>query len=166
MIWLTVLALAACAQRLGPWSEGDMTRARVYTIALEEASEEPPAVGELRVRMAFGGFADLDLYVTDTLEETVYFARRESRTGGRLERDARCGERTPRVETARFPAAARGLYRIGVDYAEPCADNAMPVAFVIQVEYGGQRWVRMRRIEPKRFESQVWEFEIAELPGS
>ena len=33
------------------------------------------------VQLAFGEEADLDLYVTDPLLETVYFARHESRTG-------------------------------------------------------------------------------------
>jgi len=109
----------------------------------------PPAAGELRVELVFGAGADLDLYVTDPAQETVYFANTPSRaSGGRLEADLRCqaGTGAPRVETVVFASAPTGRYRVGVDYAAACeAGGDAAEAFLVVVEFGG-----LRRGEPRR----------------
>jgi hypothetical protein len=99
----------------------------------------PPAAGELRVRLAFGAAADLDLYVTDPLQETVYFANTPSRfTGGRLDDDRRCAAPPPRIETVTFEQAPPGRYRVGVDHARACG-RAREAAFRVIVEGPGLR---------------------------
>jgi len=91
----------------------------------------------------FGAGADLDLYVTDPAQETVYFANTSSRaSGGRLEADLLCetGMREPRVETVVFENAPLGRYRVGVDHAASCKGaGGAAEAFVVVVEFGGFR---------------------------
>src|SRR5262245_17500983 len=82
----------------------------------------PPPPGSLRVELVFGAGADLDLYLTDPSQETVYYANSPSRVnGGRLEADLRCEAAPPRVETIVFAGAPPGRYRVGVDRAETCS---------------------------------------------
>jgi hypothetical protein len=126
------------------------------------AGDAAAGADTLRVRLAFGAAADLDLYVTDPAAETVYFANTPSQSGGALERDARCEDPAPRVETVAFPAAPPGRYRVGVDYPEPCGADAEPVAFVVSVEHRGTRREQRGVALPGRFEVIVLEFD---LPG-
>jgi hypothetical protein len=121
---LTVLA-AACAREPAP------PRA--------PASASPPA-GELRFELVFGAGADLDLYVSDPGQETVYYANPVSRaSGGSLEADRRCDAEAPRVERIRFPDAPGGRYRVGVDYAQRCPGGAAEEAFLLRIEAQGER---------------------------
>ena len=120
-----------------------------------------PGPRDLQIRLAFGAGADLDLYVTDTLHESIYFARRETRSGGRLGSDARCGDAAPRIETAVFPAAAAGRYRIGIDYPAACNGGDLE-PFALEVRYAGRRWTRHGLSEPLHFAPAVWEFRVLE----
>lgn len=99
--------------------------------------------GVLRVSLVFGGDADLDLYVTDPAQETVYYGNTPSRaTGGVLEADLRCDAPAPRVERVRFEAPPSGRYRIGVDHPERCRPGRAPARFRIVVEDGSDRLER------------------------
>lgn len=104
------------------------------------------------MRLVFAPGADLDLYVTDPLLETVYYANTPSRSGGVLERDRRCDEgrrqgadaadaraEDVRVETVRFETPPPGRYRVGVDYPHRCegGDEVMP--YVVSIEAEGAR---------------------------
>jgi hypothetical protein len=122
----------------------------------------PVDAGELRVRLAFGAGADLDLYVTDPLQETVYFANNPSEAGGRLERDLRCDSAAPRVETVRFPAAKPGLYRVGIDFPEHCAGRDEPAAFTLRVEREGASEERRGAVQPLHFLAIVHETRVPE----
>lgn len=150
----------ACAARPPEWSSASLARADVFERTLAETSAPEEGSLELQVQLAFGGTADLDLYVTDPLEETIYFARRETRSGGRLDRDLRCSDPSPRIERAVFPKALPGRYRVGVDYHSPCSSRGEREAFTVQVDYRGVREVRRQEIDPRHFEVVVWEFEI------
>jgi hypothetical protein len=101
-------------------------------------AKAPPAnAGELRVRLAFGAAADLDLYVTDPLDETIYFANERAAAGGRLVADARCDSASPRIEEIVFAAPKPGRYRIGVDYMvwrEACGEQPAVVAYVLAID--------------------------------
>ncbi len=113
----------------------------------------------LRVRLAFGAGADLDLYLTDLGRrgsETVYFARHESRTGGRLLRDARCGDPTPRIDAAVFDPAPSAGVRIGVDYHAGCHAEAGPVPFVVEVSSDAGREIRHGVARPGHFADDFW----------
>lgn len=111
-----------------------MAEANEGVAALEASTEAPPAPGSLRVRLAFGAAADLDLYVTGPMHETVYFANSPARSGGALERDLRCDAPAPRVGVVRFPQAAPGAYRVGIDFPGRCDHRREPVSFVVYLE--------------------------------
>ncbi|MBM4383027.1 MAG: hypothetical protein FJ091_06610 [Deltaproteobacteria bacterium] len=78
------------------WTPALEAEAAQLEAALAEAPL--PSGGALRIRLAFGAQADLDLYVTDPLAETIYFANERAAAGGRLVADVRCDSKTPRIE--------------------------------------------------------------------
>ncbi len=123
------------------------------------------ATGEsLVVRLAFGAEADLDLYVTDPAQETVYFGNSPSGGGGRLRDDRRCDAPAPRVETIVFEKRTRGLVRVGVDAPEACRDDVRAVPFVVELRAGELRLERRGLARPGRFEVIVLEAEVDGAP--
>lgn len=161
---LTTLLICACTSFPGPsQSEREARAEESNALAAQLAANPlmPPASGEVRVRLVFGETADLDLYVTDPRQETVYFANSPSRGGGRLDHDVRCGEPPPRVETVEFEAAVPGRYRVGVDFPPVTCDLASnAVAFVVVFESYGQRQEKRLWIRPGEFISVVLEAEV------
>ncbi len=159
---LLIFALA-CAGLPGAQSRREQalereTRALVVALARGEATL--PAAGALRVRLAFGERADLDLYVTDPAAETVYFANSPAQSGGALESDVRCDGAAPRVETVTFRGAPPGRYRVGVDYPGACGNDPGPVPFVVGVEYGSTQREQRGVAQPGRFAPVVLEFDL------
>ncbi len=122
----------------------------------------PLAPGDLRVELVFGQGADLDLYLTDPSQETVYYANTPSQVnGGRLEADLRCDAPPSRVETVVFASAPPGRYRVGVDRAETCAGGAASEPFLVTVEApGGERRELRGEISRGRFLVRVLEFTL------
>lgn len=115
------------------WTPERTRAAQALAEQLEASDTTEP--DHLHVRLAFGAEVDLDLYVTDPSEETVYYANTPSRTGGALLEDQRCAHPTPRIETIRFPAPlAPGRYRIGVDYPRACDEERAPAPFAVAVD--------------------------------
>ncbi|MFQ5699814.1 MAG: hypothetical protein ACE5IL_16240 [Myxococcota bacterium] len=151
---LLVVGLCACATP-GPSSQSQrlrlMDEANALVAALEASSQPPPRAGSLRVRLAFGAGADLDLYVTGPARETVYFANSPARSGGTLERDLRCDGPAPRIEVVRFERAAPGRYRVGVDFPRRCGGGRDPVSFVVYLETDRGRRERRGSILPGHF---------------
>jgi hypothetical protein len=122
------------------------------------ADGPPPA---LRVRLVFGEGADLDLFVSDPLDETVYFGHTPSASGGLLVADRRCGDPGPRVEEVRFASPPPGRYRVGVDWAEGCGGAGdAPAPFVVEVAHAGRRELHRGEAPPDRFTPVVLEFEV------
>ena len=161
---LTSLLVAACAWDSGPSraerearaAEGNSLAAQLAALPLAA-----PGPGAIRVRLVFGATADLDLYVTDPLQETVYFANSPSRAGGRLDHDERCDDPLPRIETVDFDAARPGRYRVGVDFPPPSCDFAVdPVAFVVVFESHDQRQEKRLTIRPGEFVPIVLEVDV------
>ena len=122
----------------------------------------PPAPGELRVELVFGEGADLDLYLTDPSQETVYYANSPSRGGGgRLEADRRCDAPAPRIETVAVASAPSGRYRVGIDHAESCGGNrTSEEPFLLIVETDGLRREMRGEIPRGRFLVRVLEFAL------
>jgi hypothetical protein len=114
----------------------------------------------LRIRLAFGADADLDLYVTDPLQETVYFANTPSASGGRLAEDVTCSDAEPRVETVVFEEPPPGRYRIGIDFPIRCNRTDAPVPWVLEVSEPQRSGERRGEIPFGRYEPIVWELEI------
>ena len=161
---LTTVLIAACTSGAGPTqAEREARAAEANALALQLAANPlmPPIPGEVRVRLVFGDSADLDLYVTDPRQETVYFANSPSRGGGRLDHDVRCDEPAPRIETVAFDAALPGRYRVGVDFPPVTCDGAKnAVAFVVVFESHGQRREMRLSIRPGEFLPIVLEADV------
>jgi len=125
----------------------------------------PPPPGVLRVELVFGESADLDLYLTDPSQETVYFANTPSHVnGGRLEADLRCDAGETRIEAIVFESAPPGRYRVGVDHAGSCGGGEPAVEeFLVIVEADGRRDELRGEIARGRFLPRLVEF-ILPLP--
>jgi hypothetical protein len=160
-----LLSLGACAS--GPpkppppppapeWTAALSARADALEAAL--AGAPPPAAGELVVRLAFEPGADLDLYVTDPLDETVYYANTPARSGGALDVDRRCEDGGDAVETVRFAPPLAGRYRVGVDFQDHCERDERLVPWVIAVDAGGSRRMLRGLAAWNAFASRVDEF--------
>jgi uncharacterized protein YfaP (DUF2135 family) len=120
--------------------------------------------GELLVTLAWSAPVDLDLYVTDPQQETVYFANPRSGSGGRLERDQPCGERgsEPAVETVTWQAPPAGRYRVGVDHHDACGRTRGAVPFRVVVDGPAGRKEATGSLEPAEFRYIVLELDVEE----
>ncbi len=155
-----LLALLACVSpAASERARQERLASEANALAGELARGGDPAPGGLSVRLAFGADADLDLYVTDPAQETVYFANSPTRAGGRLDADLRCAAAAPRVESVSFAAPAPGRYRVGVDFPERCDGTTEPVSFVVEVWTGGEREQRRGSVRPGAFLPIVLEFD-------
>jgi hypothetical protein len=147
---LALIVLSACARRAP---------------SPPPAPNQEPATG-LRVTLTWVGAADLDLYVTGPSWETVYFGNTPGRSGGTLERDARCRDAiaekasAPMVEWTTFSDPAPGGYRVGVDYLEGCGGPTDPQPFRVVVEYADARHERTGIVRHHEFDPIVLEFAL------
>ena len=115
-----------------------LAEAEALAATLSEAP--PPAEDALRVRLAFGEAFDLDLFVSDPLQETVYFANERAQSGGVLREDQRCGSPAPRIEVVEWAAPPPGRYRVGIDFPSRCAKGGPRQApYAVAIERGGRR---------------------------
>jgi hypothetical protein len=130
--------------------------------SLDGPTDQGPGV---TVQLAFGAAADLDLYVTDPLLDTVYFARHETRTGGRISADVRCDTTGPRIEEVRFDEPWAGLYRVGVDYPQRCdgAPAPAPAAYAVTAHVDGETYQATGSVALEQFQIVVLEFELLEV---
>jgi len=115
----------------------------------------------VRVQLAFGDAADLDLYVTGPGGETVYFANTPA-AGGALDADRRCGDPAPRIEAVTFAAPPAGRYRVGIDFPERCDAGAGEASWRLVFEGPGVREERTGCAHFGRFESSVLELGVGE----
>lgn len=163
-LWLGLLLALGCA-------EPQLTEAQLAVIDQQaehlaqtlagQALEQPMPIV---VRLMFNSDVDLDLYVTDPLLDTVYFARHETRMGGVLSRDVRCETKGARVEEVRFASLWPGRYRVGVDFPRRCnqSDITVPAAYAIEVVADGKTHRVHGLVNLEYFEVEVLVFEVAQ----
>jgi len=120
----------------------------------------PPAPTDLVIELIFGPEADLDLYVSDPLRETAYFANTPVRSGGEHAGDVRCDAPAPRTEVVHWRSPLPGSYRVGVDFPERCQAGVETTRFRLRVTGAGG----VRELEGEarfgRFDPRVLEFQI------
>ena len=139
----------------------DALAAEANELARALAAElDSPDPGTLRVRLAFGAAADLDVYVTDPNHETAYFANTPTKLGAQLAQDVLCDAPAPRVETITLEDPLPGRYRVGVDYPQACGDDRGPVSFVVYFDTNGRRESRRGSIKPGEFLGIVMEADV------
>ncbi len=117
----------------------------------------------LNVFLTWSAPVDLDLDLTDPTLETVYFGNNPSSTGGRLLRDARCGdvrEGGPFVEQAHLSVLKPGRYRVGVDFIDACAAPRQAVSFRIVARFDGAQREITGTVLPEQFQPLALEFEL------
>jgi hypothetical protein len=154
-LWLVGALFAACAARPPSAEQSEAEHFELERL-LERTPAEKPAPGR-SVRLAFGAGADLDLYVTDSSQETVYFGNTPRHDGGELLRDLRCDDPSPRIEEVELPQEPAGWLRVGVDAPEACDSGIDLVPFVVEVRAGAERWLERGVARPGRFEVRVLE---------
>ena len=142
-------------------------RARLARLRAALAEAPPPDLSHgLLVRLAFDDAADLDLFVTDPMQESVYFANSPTRSGGRLVEDRRCDDPSPRVEAVHFSEPKAGRYRVGVDFHRRCEQTSLSGKekteglYVVRVDEGPRVLERVGMLTPGRFEVIVIEFDV------
>jgi hypothetical protein len=140
-------------------------RAAALSLALKTHNDQSAANNTgLVVQLAFGAEADLDLYVTDPLLETTYFANRQSKSGGSLGKDSRCDGGPLQIEEVKFKAPIHGRYRVGVDFPKRCKagprDFEERAAFTLSIFYNGQRKLLQSTVDYHFFELAVLEFDV------
>lgn len=169
-----MLALCGCAEPELTSEALQALEERAQALAGSLRAEASPEPGGVVVRLLFDENVDLDLYVTDPLLETVYFARHESRTGGFFGADMRCdtiadgkadgnaGGTGPRVEEIRFPDPWPGRYRVGVDFPARCdgAATRAPAPYAVLVSANGNLHEAHGLVNLEFFEVVVLEFEV------
>jgi hypothetical protein len=147
------------------WS--DAARREAGQLEAQLAALPPAPAGQVLVHLAFGSGADLDLYVTGPLEETVYYANTPSAIGGELVADRHCEEGAAeaataglRLETIRFAPPHPGHYRVGLDYPHACHGDEGPVPFVVRVDTPNGRRTQRGLATFEFFELSVLEFDV------
>lgn len=97
------------------------------------ATTQPAATGPLSFRLSWNTLDDLDLHVIEPSGFEIYFANRNSPTGGSLDNDVVCAAG---AETTRWSGSApRGTYVFWVDYSTACA-TSRTTTFTLTVSRG------------------------------
>ncbi len=127
------------------------------------AAAGTPGMDGLRVVLLWGDPVDLDLYVTDPVLETVYFANNSSTSGGKLDRDASCRDaKEERLEATRWREPPRGHYRVGIDFSDRCGQDTREVRYRLVVDVRGKRLEKEGTVRLARFIYEAIEFDVRE----
>jgi hypothetical protein len=97
--------------------------------------------GEVQVNITWNSVADVDLYVVDPSGDEVYYAERNSNTGGMLDIDSNAGCQSdgPRSENIFWPfgiVAPRGTYEVRVNYWSSCGAGSTDYVVTIRTQDG------------------------------
>jgi uncharacterized protein YfaP (DUF2135 family) len=124
------------------------------------------------VTLSWSGGVDLDLYVTDPAQETVYFANPRSGSGGTLEHDVGCpaesasNAESVSTESIRWQHPPPGKYRVGVDFIDGCGSSTGEASFRVAIDVAGVRRERVANVAKDRFEPLIVEFEVPAVETS
>jgi hypothetical protein len=121
-----LFAVADPSGRVGPYSRLSTTVTSVGT-------------GDVQVTLSWDADSDVDLHVVDPAGEEVFYAHRQSASGGELDLDsnAGCSIDGVRNENITWPVgrAPRGSYTVRVDYWNNC--GVAQTNYTVRVNNGG-----------------------------
>ncbi len=135
------------------------------------ASAPPPVAAApitegLRITLSWSEPVDLDLYVTDPSQETVYFAHPSSANGGSLHGDVACADLirlnpgATALEQAQWARPRAGRYRVGVDFSDGCGSALGEAQYRLVLEIAARREERTGTVRRMIFEPVVLEFDV------
>jgi len=101
----------------------------------------PNGTGEVQVNITWNTRADIDLYVVDPLGKEIYYADRQSNSGGQLDIDsnAACSSDGPRAENIFWPFGVvppRGEYEVRVNNWSACGAPSTDYVITIRTKDG------------------------------
>ncbi len=101
------------------------------------------STGNVQITLAWNSGADIDLYVTDPYNETIYYGHTSSQSGGQLDHDGRgdCvrGAGNPTVENVYWNnQPPRGNYGVEIHNYSGCNVALGPTSTVLSIAVGGQ----------------------------
>lgn len=105
--------------------------------SMAQPGEPQLGTGDVQVTLRWDTQADIDLHVTDPMNEEIYFAHRTANSGGQLDVDANAGcSNDPRVENIFWPTGGSpsGTYQIEVDYYNECGAGATNYEVIVRVD--------------------------------
>ncbi len=159
-----VFTLHGCAEPAPTTTELGTIQARAAELSNELSNTLRVDDSSIVVRLQFDADVDLDLYVTDPLLDTTYFARHETRIGGQLTKDVRCDSEGARVEEVRFKDLWPGAYRIGVDFPRRCDGqrSKQPAPYAVEVSANGKIHKVHGSVHQEFFEVEVMRFTVVD----
>jgi hypothetical protein len=97
--------------------------------------------GDVQVNISWNSKADVDLYVVDPLGEEIFYAHRESNSGGQLDIDsnAACQTDGPRAENVFWPFGVvppKGTYTVRANYWSACGEAGTDYVVTIRTKGG------------------------------
>ncbi len=165
LVTLSSLLLIGCNDQDLPGKDGLQVVKQVEELRLlldKFNAARNSTSGELSVQLVFTSDVDLDLYVTDPLLETVYFANAKSKSGGEITEDIMCNARQPRIEEVVFKTPLPGRYRIGVDFPERCEGNGKSALYIVAATRDGNKEEAAGSVLFQQFKIVAMEFETDE----
>lgn len=119
------------------WGVGNANSVGAY--AEQTVNVRQVGTGDVQVSVSWDALSDVDLHVVDPAGEELYYAHRQSASGGELDLDsnAGCAIDDPRVnqENITWPTggAPRGTYIVRLDYWDNCTVARTNYAVTIRV---------------------------------
>lgn len=139
--WIELDPIVVDTPGAGPTVEIDPSSWTGVTLVPPRAPCEPTpdfafGTGTVQITLTWDDAVDLDLHVFEPSGEEIYFAHRQSATGGQLDRDTQCQSTTTgRPENVFWSATApRGAYTVKVHrFPNPsCNSGPQSVAFRVR----------------------------------
>ena len=99
--------------------------------------------GDIQITLFWQGGADIDMYVTDPMGETISYSHTQSQSGGHLDQDARgdClrSQANPTIENVYWgPNPPSGRYQIELHHFSACRSGGGATPVTVSIAVGGQ----------------------------
>jgi hypothetical protein len=119
------------------WLEATVNRDPLWAPCLGTPTPTP-GTGVIQIQLSWTPIVDLDLHVIDPFGEKIYYANRDSDSGGHLDRDMICQPTNRLPENVYWGATApQGTYEVRVHFFGNCGDGPTQVDFLVRTIVDG-----------------------------